>query len=189
MKSSFSHLIGALMVCIIVSIGYGMWYVAISEKSMAVEKLQNVIDTKTETVSRIATTRATLAGVANDETVVQGYFVPETKVVTFIDSLETHGKTQGAIVKVLSVSTTGTTAQPTLSLSLVISGTFDAVMRTVGTIEYAPYALSISTLSVLRDAKDSWHADLKVLVGSLSAIRAESATTALIPFSSTHVIF
>lgn len=189
MKSAFSHLIAALSVCVLSTVGYGMWYAAISKKSAAVENLQHLIDTKTETVSRIAATRATLAGVANDETVVQSYFVPESSVVAFIDSLEMRGKAQGAVVKVVSVSTTGTVAQPTLSLSLSVSGTFDAVMRTVGTIEYAPYALSVSALSVSQDAKDNWHADCKVLVGSLPAAPATSTTTAFIPPSSTHVLF
>ena len=187
MKSTLSQLVVVLVAGVIATVGYGLWYSAISTKSAAVENLQHTIDIKTETVNRIATARATLAGAADDVSVVQGYFVPETSIVAFIDSLEVRGKTLGAVVKVLSVSTTGTTAQPTLSLALSVAGTFDAVMRTVGSIEYAPYALSTSALSVSRDAEDSWHANLKILVGSLPV--THTTTTALLPPSSPYVLF
>jgi len=168
MKSSLSQLIVVGVLCIVTFVGYGMWYVAVSAKSATVAELQNSIVSKTETVNRIAATRATLAGIANDEAVVQGYFVPEASVVAFIDSLQARGKALGTAVSVLSVGAVGTAAQPALTLSLNIKGAFDAVIRTVGSIEYAPYALSISALEVIQDGKGSWHADLKLLVGSRS---------------------
>lgn len=180
MKSSPYHLIVAVTMCVAAIVGYGIWYATISAKSSAVADLQNQIDTKTETVSRIAATRATLADVANDEATVQAYFVPETNVVAFINSLETYGKTLGAKVSVLSVSKGGTAAQPALALSLSANGTFDAVMRTIGAIEFAPYDISISSLSVAQDDTNAWHADVKLVVSSVLASRM-AATTAAIP--------
>jgi hypothetical protein len=190
MKPPFFHLAAAIAICIVSFIGYGAWYSAISAKSTAVADLQNKIDTKTETVKRIAATRATLAGVTNDEAAVQSYFVPEASVVSFIDSLQAHGKALGTAVSVLSVSTSGTVAQPSLTLVLTVSGTFDAVMRTVGSIEFAPYHLTISTLSATQDAKNGWHADLKIVVGSVPATRvATSSPTALGPSFSPYAYF
>ena len=179
MKSPFSHIIIAVVICVSAVVGYGMWYAAISAKSAAVATLQNQIDTKTETVNRIAATRATLADVGSSEAVVQSYFVPEASVVSFIDALETSGKILGTTVSVLSVGTSGTPAKPLLELALSAKGTFDAVIRTIGSIEYAPYDLSISSLTIVQDDKDSWHADLKVLVGSVPV--AKSMTTTPLP--------
>jgi len=170
MKSPFSHLITISALCVIAFIGYGVLYAALSSKSASVAALENSIATKTETVKRIAATRATLAGIATDETVIQNYFVPETGVVTFIDALESHGREQSAVVNVLSVSKSGTTEQPTLALSTTIKGTFDAVMRTTGAIEFMPYNLLVTSLTVSQDAKDVWHADVKLLVGSVPAV-------------------
>lgn len=167
MKSPFSHLVTISVLCIVAFIGYGVLYAALSAKSASVAALENSIATKTETVKRIAATRATLAGIATDETVIQNYFVPETGVVSFIDALETHGKEQGALVSVLSVSKSGATEQPALTLAVTIKGTFDAVMRTAGAIEFMPYDLVITSFEVSQDAKDAWHADMKLLVGSL----------------------
>jgi hypothetical protein len=179
MKSPFSLLVVAIVICILVLTGYGVWYSAISAKSADVADLQSSIDTKTETVNRIAATRATLAGIADDEATVQGYFVPETGVVAFINALEARGKEQGASISVLSVSTSGTSARPTLTLMLSIKGTFDEVMRTIGSIEYAPYDLSVSTLSIAQDATSVWHADLKLLIGSVPAARLATSTRAV----------
>jgi len=176
MSSSLPRIIIVLIVCSVALASYGAWYSVLSGKSATVADLQNKIDTKTETVNRLAATRATLASIANDEATVQNYFVQEIGVVGFIDSLEARGRARGASMRVLSVSTGGTAAQPALVLTLSAKGTFDAVMRTVGSIEYAPYDLSISTLSVGWDAKDSWHADLTLLVGSVPATRSATST-------------
>lgn len=185
MKSSFSHLATAIVVCIVSIASYGIWYGTVSSKSTIVAELQNQIDTRIETENRIAAARATLADIASDEATVRDYFVPEANVVSFINSLEEHGRTFGATVGVLSVSTGGTATQPLLILSLTITGTFDSVMRTAGVIEYAPYDLSITDFSVSQDAKDLWHADLKMSVGSVPVARSATTTlkTPIIPLS------
>lgn len=166
MKSPLVHIIFAFSLCVAMLIGYGVWYAVIKDKSAAVASLESQIVTKTDAMSRVASARAALAEIAGDEARMQGYFVPETGVVAFINNLEALGQTQGSTtISVLSVSTSGAT----LTFTLTIKGTFDAVMRTVGAIEYAPYDLSISTLSLIQDGKNIWHADLNLLVGSVSA--------------------
>jgi len=167
MKSLFLHLIIALIVCVLALAGYGMWYSFISAKSASVTALQNKIDAQTEAVSRMNTTRAAFSEIAGDEAIVQSYFVPETGVVAFIDGLEARGRALGTTMNVLSVSTENSSTQPVLVFDLVVKGTFDAMMRTIGIIEYAPYAISIAALSVGQDTKDNWHANLKLLVGSV----------------------
>jgi len=167
MKISYARAIVIFAASIAVLIGYAMWYAAVANKSAAVAGLESDIAAKTEAANRIASARAALSGIAGDEDAVQNYFVPETGVVAFINDLEAHGKAQGAAVSVLSVSTDNSGTPPTLLLALSVKGAFDAVLRTVGAIEYAPYDLSISGLSIKQDASNAWHADLKILVGSV----------------------
>ena len=78
-------------------------------------------------------------------------------------------------MKVLSVSVDNSSKQTSLVLSLVVSGTFDAVMRTVGAIEFAPYDVLISKLSLANEEKNVWNANLEIVVGSVSA-NVESST-------------
>lgn len=174
MKSYFLHLGITLIIGIVVLIGYGFWYAAISQKSSVVAGLQDQISTKTETMKRIASARAALAEISGAQATLRNYFVPETGVVSFIDGLEVHGKSLGTTLSVLSVSSGDTNQQPTLTFALTIKGTFDAVMRTVGVIEYAPYDLSISQFSLVQDGKNNWHADLNLLVGSLGTVTSTS---------------
>ena len=167
MKSRLFNFSIELIMAGAILVGYGFWYFAVSAKSAAVAGLQDQITAKTETATRIATARAAIAEIKDDEAIVQGYFVPETGVVAFISGLEAQGQKQGAVVSVLSVSTGATGAQPTLLFSLSVKGTFDAVMRTVGAIEYMPYDLSVSGFSLVQDDKNSWHSDLSIRVGSV----------------------
>lgn len=172
MKSPSIHFILALIICLATAAGYGVWYTIVSNKSNDVANLQNQITTESDTISRIASARVALAEIAGDEKAIQGYFVSETDVVAFINDLEQRGLAEKATVSVLSVSAGGPPARPTLLVALTIKGTFDSVMRAVGVIEYAPYAISISSLSVGEDAANAWHADVNLTVGSVAQAAA-----------------
>lgn len=167
MKSSLTHMIIWISVCVVVLVGYGFWYSTVAGKSAAVADLQKQIDSKIEIAGRIAAARTALAEIADDESSVQSYFVSETEVVPFIDDTEKRAHAQTAEMKVLSVSVGSDAKQPTLILSVRIRGTFDSVMRTVGAIEYSPYDLSLSKISVGKEAKNVWNADVELVVGSV----------------------
>lgn len=179
MKSHFPNFIVELVIMAVIIVGYGFWYAAVSAKSAVVAGLQDQITAKTETATRIAAARAAIAEIAGDEAVVQGYFVSETGVVAFINGLEAQGQKQGTTVSVLSVSTDTKDTQSTLLFSIAIKGPFDAVMRTVGAIEYMPYDLSVTGLSLVQDDKNSWHADLTIRVGSVKTAATPSGSDAL----------
>ena len=174
MKSSLVQIILAGILCVALGAAYGVWYSIIGEKSAAVADLETQISTKTDTINRIASARASLAEISGDEAIMQGYFVPESGVVSFITNLETLGQAQKAEVSVLSVASNKSGAQPTLTFSLNVSGAFDAVMRTVGAIEYAPYDLSISAFSLAQNDKNNWQALLTLVVGSIAPVVATS---------------
>lgn len=172
MKSSSIQLMIACLVAVGALVAHGIWYAAIAGKSAAVATLQTQIDEKTVTASRLNAARAALTEIASSESAVQSYFVPETGVVAFIDGLQERGRGLGASVGVLSVSTESAAAQSTLALTLSIRGTFDSVLRTLGAIEYAPYAISIRTLSLGQDDASTWHADLSLRIGSRTGATA-----------------
>jgi hypothetical protein len=169
MRSPSTHFLLALATLIAVSGVYGVWYTTVSHKSNEVVNLQSQIDAANENAGRIALAKTAISEIVMDEGRMQNYFVSESSVVSFINELEALGVSDGAVVTVLSVSKGGTPSVPTLLLSLSIQGTFDAVMRTVGAIEYVPYDVSIATLSVDQSGKDSWHANVNLIAGSAIA--------------------
>lgn len=174
--SHFSILLALLAVAAIV---YGVAYHAVASESSAVATLEGQIRAKTDAAARIAAARSALAEISGDEAAVQGYFVSEADVVPFIDDLESRGSSLGAEVRVVSVSVASAGLHPTLALALTASGPFDAVMRTLGTIEYAPYAIAVQNVSVSESAKGQWHADMALIVGSAPSASATSTPAAL----------
>ena len=179
MKSPHLQLFSALAIFIAAAVGYGFWYTAVATKSTAVASIQAQIRTETATADRIASARAALAEIAGDEAAVQGYFVSQNAVVSFIDGLEALGSAQKTSVNVLSVSAgADASGHPALTLALTVTGSFDAMMRTVGAIEYAPYDLSIMTLSIAQNQKSVWQANLTLSVGSTNASAATSSPPA-----------
>jgi Tfp pilus assembly protein PilO len=169
MKSSASHIVIACIICAMVFLVHGFLYTVIAKKSTTAAELQNQIDLKREKIKNIASSRAALSGIAKEESVVNKYFVSESEVVSFIADLQASGLSQGAVVKVLSVSTGNANMRPSLTLSLTIAGAFDAVMKTVGMIEYSPYYLTISKFSISKDDKKTWKSDIEIVAGSIQA--------------------
>ncbi len=167
MKSPYIKLIIALACGAAAFIAYGLWYSFIVSKSAVVAGLEIQVNTIIDTASRVAAAKTALSKITGDETTVQSYFVPQTGVVAFINDLESRGRTLRSAVSVVSVSTGGTYTHPILVFELGIKGAFDSVMRTVGAIEYAPYALKVTGLSLGQEDKNSWHADIKLEVGSI----------------------
>lgn len=164
-----------VIICVIAVSGYFVWYSDIKAKSSAVAGLQSQIDAKSASATRTASARSALSQIVGDEAAVQSYFVSEAAVVAFINDLEARGLLQKAVVTVLSVSKDDTSTPPTLALSLSVKGTFDAVVRTVGTIEYAPYDTILSSLSLQQDDKKVWNVEMKLSVGSI--LLSSTATT------------
>lgn len=167
MKSSLNHIITVCIIGAIVFLIHGFLYTVIAKKSTAVANLQNQIDIKREKINSIISSRVALAEIAKDEAIVKRYFVSENDIVAFINDLQTRGVSQGAVVKVLSVSAGTASIKSSLVFALTVTGTFDAVMRTIGMIEYAPYNITISKFSISKDEK-IWKADVELIVGSIS---------------------
>jgi hypothetical protein len=173
MRSPLPHILIALLLCAGAGGGYILWYHALQEKSASVADLDSQIASDTETKQRVAKVREALAEVASYEAGIQNYFVPETSVVSFITLLETKIKDARATSKVTSVSKAGTATEPALAITMTVAGDFEPVVNTVGAIEFAPYALAVTSFSLRRVDSDSsekgehsWIADLTLLVGS-----------------------
>lgn len=169
MKKSLVTLLVVFMVCGIALYSYSLWYGVVVDLSTTVAMAERKIAQLSEDATRTEALRATLKEIEGDEQLVQGYFVSEDRVAAFIDGLEARGRALGAKVTVTSVADADSNGHSGLALVLLVKGDFDAVMRTVGAIEYAPYDLSITSLILTHDITGGWHADVKLTVGSAPA--------------------
>ena len=180
MTSSLIRLLITTALLVGALVGYWFWYGMVSDASAHAAELSLAIETKTSMTNRAAQVRATLTKLADDEEILQKYFVAPTDVVPFLEDLQARGNAAGTMVKVLSVSAGPRTGAPSaLQVALEVVGTFAAVMNTIGRIEYAPYNLSIAALTLSQvaasatgpsaEASPSWQASIILSVGSTPA--------------------
>ena len=148
---------------------YGAWYSAVGDMSTQAAELESKIADRTQAAERANSAKAILAKVAASEALLNTYFVPASKIVDFIDETQQLGRDLGTSVTVLSVSEGDSKTIPTLILTLSVKGSFDAVTRTLGAIEYAPYAIRYTSLAVHKSLDDLWSGDASVVLGSVPA--------------------
>lgn len=178
MNKPLIHLAVALIALIAVGVGYAFWYGVVRDTREAVAALTIDAETKEAAAGQISEARSTLSSLAADEAFFGSYFVSTTTVVSFLESIEATGESLGARVEVASV----TPGSPTrLSVAVRITGSFSAVMRTVGAIEHAPYDITVANLTVDTNAasEGAWTATATFSVGTGPATDAPASAPPL----------
>lgn len=175
MKPSAKFGISALILLAALA-AYGFGYNLVSQKSAALALTEAQIQLQTQAATRAASSRSLLNAISGDETAIQQYFVANSQVVSFIDDLQHRGAAQGTAVEITSVNSSSA-GRSALSIALTIKGSFAAVMRTIGAIEYAPYDITVSALSLTQGDKSSWVATMTIVVGSAPDVASTTPTT------------
>lgn len=166
MKGPAVHLGISVLVLAAAAGAYAFGYLQVTNAKQEAANLASAIAAREAEQERGASARSRLAEVAADEEFLASRLVADADIVAFLEGLEGAGDEFGAIVKVASVSGDSAAADGRITLALSIEGSFAAVMKTLGVIEYGPYALSPRDVSI-SGAGDSW-----VLTGSFIALAA-----------------
>lgn len=127
---------------------YGLGYYSLTELEERSVSLEGDIQTKTTLLNRATRARNELSSLENQEAALNQYSVARSAVVPFLENIEASGKDLGAVVDVLSVSDQVVEGHTRISLSLSITGSFDGVMRTLGSIEYSPYDGVVESVTI-----------------------------------------
>ncbi len=140
---------------------YVAWYITLQKQGREVATLlSDIARIEQENVS-FEETKGLAEALAEDETALAEYFVAPDDIVQFLETLEGTGDTLGSSVEVVSVtgSAGGDATRATLSLS--ITGSFSAVMRTLGAFEYGPTDMRLVALTLdgtTREGVSLWRA-------------------------------
>jgi hypothetical protein len=152
---------------------YAWCYRTAAKESAVSAALSTRILEQSQEATRVKAAKEALASLATDESSVNQYFVKESDIVPFLGSLEKTGKDLGAAVEVASVSAEDGPGGRRIVLALKISGSFDSVLRTLGSIEYGPYMSGVQNLvleSVPGEGGSSlWEATGSFTIGSQKA--------------------
>ncbi len=185
-------------------------YVDVQSESAKAAGLAAEIQDKSQTSTRVSQAKSELAQLAPQEASINQYFVSPTDIVPFLEQFGKTGDFLGAKVDVVSVSATPGKPYGTLSLSVKITGSFEAVMRTLGSIEYGPYDITTNSVTLSSSVtpnsgstpttgKPVWTATLTLTIGTQASVdkpaapaqtsvTSSEATTNTVPVSVPPVI-
>jgi Tfp pilus assembly protein PilO len=128
--------------------GVTFGFLTISKGAKSIETLATTVSEKRQETLRVALAKAALPKLAESEATLDTHIVRAEDIVTYLGDLERQGKSQGATVEVVSVSPEQNTEQPRIALSIKCTGSFDAVERTLGMIEYGKYDAVVSNVTL-----------------------------------------
>lgn len=169
MKNPYVHLAGALVLLIAAVAGYLLWNGALSSKRAEAAQDAAALATLRANAALASAASEQLSSLGADAAEINAYFIDSANVVPFLETLQETGTRLGAKVDVQSV-TAKNDGRPHLDLSLAISGPFAAVARTVGAIEFAPYDIKVTSLSMTASGDaGGWNAAMAFSVSTASS--------------------
>lgn len=175
MKAPLIQLAAALLLALAAIGGYVLWYGYVQGLETQAAALAADVAARDADRAQAASARSAEADVAAKEGFVASHLVETSDIVSFLESLEDTGKSFGADVQVASVSDEAAEAAGTISLSLSVTGPFDAVMRTLGAIEEGPYAAAANDLSLDTSNGQDWTAAGVFVIGTSATSTAPVA--------------
>jgi hypothetical protein len=160
---------------------YFFWYQNVTKLSAHAADLLTHVNEKDTEIKRISAANATFAALSSDEAAIAQYFVADNKVVPFLEEIQSTGKSFGSSIEVVSVSAE-TIGAPHLTVSLKIDGTFDAVVRTLGALEYAPRDIVVNDIALTSTpgakGESLWSATGTFTVGTRTASAPKPSASA-----------
>jgi len=141
------HLLISLVILAGVVGMYVFGYYQVMGESRRSAELEATIQSTVNGAVAAAETSDTLASLMQDEAAIKGYYVDLANIVSFLERLEGTGRSVGSTVEVVTVADKPG-ADGRIVLSARITGSFDAVLRTLGAIEYGPYDSRVVSLNV-----------------------------------------
>lgn len=167
-RTPYIHLVAAGVLLLVAIGAYVLWYSHVRSLTAEAAQLSSQLQTIGDAGGRTSSVRRELEEIARQEADVYRRFVGNDTIVTYLEAVEATGRGLGAAVTVVSVANAPARAghPAELQMALRISGSFDAVMRTLGAIEYQAYDTTLANVTLDTPTGESWTAAATFLVGT-----------------------
>lgn len=166
-RTPYIHLIIAGAILLVALGVYVFWYGRVNTLSAQAAALSSQIQQLGDANGRASSVRRDLEEVGRQEAELYAHFVGNDTIVSYLETVEATGRSLGATVTVVSVGNAPARAghPAEIQMALRITGSFDAVMRTLGAIEYQSYDTTLTNVTL--DTPDStWTAAATFLIGT-----------------------
>ncbi len=178
-RRALTHLLIAAVLALAAAGGYVAWFLMLRGAVKNADALSAEISRIEREDAAIANANDIAATLEADEAALASYFVREDDIVSFLEELEHTGDDLGSAVEVVSVAPGGSGEEERVTLAIRISGSFAAVMRTIGAFEYGAHDLRISTLSLESSGNEedpSWSAAATFSAGLLPEAPSDTSS-------------
>lgn len=170
MKNNSTYFFGFAVLLLLIVVGvYAADYHFFSVEKEQAQKIEKQIFDKKSEIERARKAQLTLSSLSTNEELVRSYSLSREDIVGFLEALQTTGSRLGSTIQVLSVADDKANPHPRVTISLLVVGTFDSVMKTIGVLENAPYDSSISSLTLSSQTQEKkatlWSAATLLTVG------------------------
>jgi hypothetical protein len=159
----------SIAVLVAAVIGYALWYRVVAGAGDRDAQIAAAIQSGSDASARAAAASRTLDQLGPSAAALNARFVGTNDIVPFLEKLQEAGAGVGAEVKVGSVAENDS-PRPHLELAMTVTGSFDAVMRTLGLIENGPYDITTTNASLVAGSADSgaaaWIATANLSIGT-----------------------
>jgi hypothetical protein len=159
----------SIAVLIAAGIGYALWYRVVAAASDRDAQIAAAIQSGSDASARAAAAERALDQLGPAAAALNARFVGVNDIVPFLEKLQEAGSGVGADVEVGSVAENDS-PRPHLELAMTVTGSFDAVMRTLGLIENGPYDITTTGASLVAGSSDSgaaiWTATASLSIGT-----------------------
>ncbi|MDB4991771.1 MAG: hypothetical protein JWL75_16 [Parcubacteria group bacterium] len=182
----YSHVAIGFVALVIAFSVYGTWYTRVGNESAKAESLAAQIQAKNVSTQKTQQSKSELEHALADEAAIKGYFINTQDIVPFLGDLQAEGSKYGAKVEVVSVSAEPAKPHAVLVLALRITGTFDAVERMLGAVEYESYdtvlsSVTLDTPGAENHAAPVWTAAATIRVGTIDTSSTVPVTATTTP--------
>ncbi len=149
-KKTLLHFVISLVALLIALGAYAWWYSYVAQTSKEVMLLKEEIAQKSETALRLRAAQAALKNLEEDERKITAHFLETENLVSFLEGIQNEASALETKLSIVSVSEGGDVQNPFIKIDMTAEGTYDAIIRTMGTIEHMPYALMLTEATITR---------------------------------------
>lgn len=171
-SKSKKFLLSAALITVVAALAYSVLFVQVKKKNERISTLINDIEQNAKQESVQNSTKQLLAETAPLRRKLAGYRIAKDEAASFIEMLETVGRSVGVLVTIESVEVAARTASPPaedLRLAVRFEGHWQSVVRFLGLLELLPVEGRVEQALISRKSEGSgtraslWRGDVTLL--------------------------
>jgi Tfp pilus assembly protein PilO len=164
-----------IIIFVLVFLFDALYFSFLDNKALEVFNLHKIFYGEYSQNHTAANLEEKLADLDSKELLISGLFLPEEKIVNFIDELETIGTNNNVVVEIKNVDASGLVDKETnkkktyadLSITMNAVGDWNSIYKFANLMENLPYYSNVESINLTsgtEERSDYWNAEINIKV-------------------------